>query len=154
MFIPVVYAQCPVCVVTVGGGLFLAKWLGIDDILASIWLSGLNTAIAFWIASGVKSKILKNGWMWSLAFFILTIGYLAYSKQIGHPGNTFLGIDRVLFGTIIGYLVSLLAISVDKLLRKTHKGKVYFPYQKVIIPLVSFIVVSGVFAILIEFIHR
>jgi len=55
-----VYAQCPVCVITVGGGLILAKKLGIDDLLVSIWLSGFNTAIAFWIASGIKKKIFNN----------------------------------------------------------------------------------------------
>ena len=85
-----VYAQCPVCIITVGGGLILAKKLGIDDLLVSIWLSGLNTAIAFWIASGIKKKNLNNPVLWSLGFYVMTIGYLSYTKQINHPGNKFL----------------------------------------------------------------
>lgn len=154
MFINTVYAQCPVCVVTVGGGLFLAKKLGIDDLLVSIWLSGLNTAIAFWFASSMKNKILKNGFGWSLGFFIMTIGYLVYSKQIGHRGNTFLGFDKVMVGMFVGYAVSLLAIYCDKLLRKKNNGKVYFPYQKVIVPFVSFLLTTGAFALLIKLIQR
>ena len=30
MLIPIIHAQCPVCIVTVGGGLFIAKKLGVD----------------------------------------------------------------------------------------------------------------------------
>lgn len=155
MLVNTVYAQCPVCVVTVGGGLFIAKKLGIDDLLVSIWLSGLNTAIAFWFASSFKKgKILKNGWAWSLAFFVLTIGYLAYSKQIGHRGNTFLGVDKVIFGMTLGYAVSLAAILIDRFLRTKNNGKVFFPYQKVVVPLVSFILTSGIFSLLIKTIRR
>lgn len=141
-FVKTVYAQCPVCVITVGGGLILAKKLGIDDLLVSIWLSGLNTAIAFWIASGIKKKIINNPVLWSLGFYGMTIVYLIYSKQMNHPGNKFLGIDKVFFGITVGGLVAMSAILVDKILRKTNKNKVYFRYQKVVIPLVLLILTT------------
>lgn len=145
-----VYAQCPVCVVTVGGGLFIAKKLGIDDLLVSIWLSGLNTALAFWFANSMKNRLLKNGYGWSLAFFLLTVGYLVYSKQAGHTGNTFLGIDKIVFGMALGYVVSLLAISFDKFLRTRNNGKVFFPYQKVVVPIASFLLTTGIFSLLVK----
>jgi len=148
MFTPV-YAQCPVCVITVGGGLILAKKLGIDDLLVSIWLSGLNTAIAFWIASGIKKKIVNNPIFWSLGFYALTIVYLAYTKQMNHPGNKFLGIDKIVFGMTVGMFTAMLAISIDKLLRKSNKNKVYFPYQKVVVPLVLLILTTIFFKLLI-----
>lgn len=144
-----VYAQCPVCVITVGGGLIIAKKLGIDDLLVSIWLSGFNTAIAFWIASGIRKKIINNPILWSLGFYAMTIGYLAYTKQINHPGNMFLGIDKVFFGMTIGLLLALAAIGIDKFLRKTNKNKVYFPYQKVIVPLVLLILTTIFFKFLL-----
>ena len=150
-----VYAQCPVCVVTVGGGLFLAKKLGIDDLLVSLWLSGLNTALAYWFANSVKKfKYLKNGFAWSLAFYILTIGYLVYSKQIGHRGNTFLGIDKVVFGMTFGYILSLGSIFIDKLIRRKNGGKVLFFYQKVIIPFVMLVVSTVAFFFLIKIYRR
>jgi hypothetical protein len=148
MFTPV-YAQCPVCVITVGGGLIIAKKLGIDDLLVSIWLSGLNTAIAFWIASGIKRKIVNNPILWSLGFYIMTIGYLVFTKQINHPRNTFLGIDKVFFGMTLGLFLALLSIGVDRLLRKTNKNKVYFPYQKVVVPLVLLILTTIIFKFLL-----
>ena len=148
MFTPV-YAQCPVCVITVGGGLILAKKLGIDDLLVSIWLSGLNTAIAFWIASGIKKKIFNNPILWSLGFYAMTIAYLVFSKQINHPGNNFLGVDKVLFGMTVGLFTAMLAIGLDKLLRKTNKNKVYFPYQKVVVPLVLLILMTIFFKFLL-----
>ncbi len=30
-FVKAAYAQCPVCIITVGGGMLLAQKLGIDD---------------------------------------------------------------------------------------------------------------------------
>lgn len=36
MFAKSVYATCPVCLVAVGGGLWIAEKLGIDDLIVSI----------------------------------------------------------------------------------------------------------------------
>lgn len=147
---PVVYANCPVCIVTVGGGLYLAKKLGIDDLLVSIWLSGLNSAIAYWIASNMKNKLLKNGFGWATVFFILTIGYLVYTNQIGHTGNSILGIDKIIVGMTLGFVVFVKAVFLDALLRKKNKGRVFFPYQKVIIPLLLLIITTAISMILIS----
>ena len=154
MFIPSAYAQCPVCVITVGGGLFIAKKLGIDDLLVSIWLSGLNTAIAFWFASVMKNRLLKNGYGWSVAFFVLTVGSLVYTKQIGHVGNTYLGVDKILVGLTVGFAISLIAILIDRLIRIKNKGKVLFYYQKVIIPLVLLIITTGIFKYLVTIFRK
>jgi len=53
---------------------------------------------------------------------------------IGHLDNTLWGIDKIVFGTVIGTVLFILSIFIDKLLRTKNNGKVYFPYQKVIIP--------------------
>ena len=140
-FIRPVYAQCPVCIVTVGGGLLIAKKLGIDDLLVSLWISGLNTAIAFWMASKVKTKILSNPLLWSIGFYLLTLVYLVFSKQVGHQNNVFLGMDKIIFGMTVGLFISLAAIFTDKLIRYKNKGKVLFYYQKVIIP-IGFLLIS------------
>jgi len=154
MFIPPVYAQCPVCVVTVGGGLFIAKKLGIDDLLVSIWLSALNTAIAFWFASFMKNKLLKNGFGWAIAFYLLTVGTLFFTKQIGHKYNTFLGTDKVVAGMTIGFIISLAAIIVDRIIRIKNKGKVLFYYQKVVIPVATLFLTTLIFMYIMKFIKR
>lgn len=154
LFIRPVYAQCPVCVVTVGGGLFIAKKLGIDDLLVSIWLSGLNTALAFWIASAMKRKVLNSGWLWSFALYVFTLVYVMMTKQTGHRGNTFLGVDKIIFGMTLGFIVSLGAVITDKLIRQNNNGKVRFYYQKVIIPICFFLLTTGIFSLLITSIKQ
>jgi|DewCreStandDraft_4_1066084.scaffolds.fasta_scaffold00426_77 hypothetical protein len=136
IFVQDAYANCPVCIITVSGGLFLAKQLGIDDFLVSIWISGLNTAVAFFIASKIKDKRANKPFIWTFFFYLLTIFYLFYTKQIGHPQNQLLGIDKVFFGLTTGLLIFFAANWFDGKLRAIHGGKVFFHYQKVIIPLV------------------
>lgn len=141
-FIKPVYAQCPVCVVTVGGGLFIAKKFGIDDLLVAIWISGLNTVIAFWMGKLIKKKILNNPLLWSLFLYISTLLYFYFSHQLGVKGNVFLGIDKVILGMTIGMLIVFLAVFIDKLIRYKNGGKVMVYYQKVIIPVVLLILVT------------
>lgn len=148
--VPGVYAQCPVCIVTVGGGLLIAKKLGIDDLLVAIWISALNTALSFWIARSMKQRVLKNPLLWTFGLFITSVAYLYFSKQIGHPTNKLWGLDKVMFGMVIGLVVSLVAIGIDQLLRRTHNGKVYFPYQKVIVPLLLLIASTFACSILLS----
>lgn len=151
--VPEVYAQCPVCIVTVGGGLLIAKKLGIDDLLVAIWISGLNTALSFWIARSMKIKWLRSPLLWTGGFYLTSIAYLWFSKQIGHLGNTFWGIDKIIFGLSLGLVVSLVAIGIDQLLRKTHGGKVYFPYQKVVVPLLLLMASTLIFKMLLPIKH-
>ena len=149
MFVQPVYANCPICIITVSGGLFIAKKLGIDDLLISIWIGGLNTAIAFWIASGIKKKILNNPYLWTILFYIFAIVYLLITKQIGHPKNTFLGIDKIFFGMTVGLLVFVFSAFIDKLIRKKNNNKVLFYYQKVIIPFLFLFVTTILFKIIL-----
>lgn len=151
MFIHEVYAQCPVCIVTVGGGLFIAKKLGIDDLLTALWISGLNTAVSFWFVSFIKKpKVLKNPLIWTAIMFFTTFIYLATTKQMYHKNSTFLHIDKVLVGLVVGMAVWLLGIGIDKLIRKHNNGKVLFFYQKVIVPLFLLVATTGLFAVLIK----
>jgi hypothetical protein len=135
-----VYASCPVCVITVGGGLLLAKKLGIDDLLVSIWISGLNTAIAFWFATSLKKKILNNPILWSIGFYLLTIGYLWYSKQL---------VNKVFLGLTVGLVVFFLAMLTDKALRQKKNGKILFYYQKVVIPIVYLSLATLIFKLML-----
>lgn len=151
MFISTVHAQCPICVVTVGGGLLIAKKLGIDNLLTAIWIAGLNVAISFWFVSFVKKPVLlKNPFIWTVFLFGSTYWYLAITNQMYHKNDTFMHIDKVLMGLVIGTLVWLLGIGLDKLIRRVNNNKVLFPYQKVIIPFFLLITTTGIFSILIK----
>ena len=140
-----VLANCPVCIVTVGGGLFIAQRLGIDDLIITLWISGLNTALAFFMASKFKKpKIIKNGYLWSILFYLTTIYYFYSTHQAG-IGNNLFGIDKTLLGLSLGVIVFFVSIFLDKYFRQQNKGKVLFYYQKVIIPLGLLLFVSMIF---------
>jgi hypothetical protein len=143
-----VSANCPVCIVTVGGGLLIAEKLGIDPLLVSIWISGLNTALAFYFASFIKRKPFNHPYLWSFLFFITTVFYLWYTEQ-AFLGINFWGIDKSLFGLSLGLLTFFLSRMADSYLRFTHQGHVAFPYQKVILPFIFLLIVTLWFKFLI-----
>jgi len=133
------FAQCPVCVVTVGGGMLLAKKFGVDDFLVSIWISALNTAISFWVATGMREKSLKpkflhNPWIFSFLMFATTIAYFQFTDQLGHPANKLLGMDKVLFGQTLGMFVMFIGNFIYGFTKYRNGGKTLFPYAKVVFP--------------------
>lgn len=71
--------MCPACVIAIGGGLLLAKKLGVNDLV------------------------------------------------------------------LIGLLTVFLSLFTDKLLRKINHGKVFFPYQKVVVPIILLLLVILIF---------
>ncbi len=139
LFLPYVFprptfAQCPVCVVTVGGGMLLAKKLGIDDFLVSVWISALNTVISFWLAPKIKIKYLNHPLILSLLMYFLTLAYFHFSSQLGLPGNRLFGVDKIILGQTLGLLSITLGNLSYLYLKKRNGGKTVFPYAKVVFP--------------------
>ena len=144
------YAQCPVCIVTVGGGMFLAKKLGVDDFLVSLWISGLNTAISFWLAPKIKNRILGSPIIFSFLMLGLTLFYFIYTDQIGSPTNKILILDKIIFGQILGLLIMFLGIFIDRKSRKLNGDKILFPYQKVVFPVGLLLIFTLLFKLIFK----
>jgi hypothetical protein len=140
------YAVCPVCTIAVGAGLGLSRWLGIDDTVSGLWVGGLILSSSLWLIDWINKKkpnILNTKYnipiillMYAIVFIPLWLG-----KTIGHPYNRILGIDKLVFGTIVGSLVFLGAVWLDKKVR-TVKGHQLFSYQRVVFPVVSLVIAS------------
>jgi len=142
------FAQCPVCIVTVGGGMFLADRLGIDDFLVSLWISGLNVAISFWLATKIKNRVLGNPVILSFLMYALTLSYFIFSHQTGIVSNKLFGLDKIIFGQTLGLFIWFLGIFVDRYSRKLHGGKILFPYQKVVFPVGILIILTILFKVI------
>jgi hypothetical protein len=140
-----VSAQCPVCIVTVGGGMFLADRLGIDDFLVSLWISGLNVAISFWLAPKIKNRFFGNPVILSFLMYGLTLSYFIFTQQTGSQFNKILGLDKIIFGQTIGLFIWFLGIFIDRHSRRLNGGKILFPYQKVIFPISLLIILTFLF---------
>jgi len=109
----------------------------------------LIVSAALWLSDFLaKKKILKPIWREILSlilFYLLTIPFLYWGKMIGVRGNTFLGVDKIIFGIAVGSFVFLLGVFLDKFLRKINDGKVFIYYQKVILPILFLTIISLVF---------
>ena len=76
-----------------------------------------------------------------LFWYGLTLVPLQLTGIMGHPFNTILGIDKILFGTAVGSVFFLLGIWADKKVRE-KRGKQLFLYQKVVFPVVALAIIS------------
>lgn len=141
LFLPTsIYAVCPVCTIAVGAGLGISKALGIDDAVTSIWIGGLILSISFWTVDWLNKKgyfkKIKNthlNYCVIATWYALTLGPLYFSKLIGIPYNSIWGIDKIIFGTILGSIAFLFGKWLDKKQREKY-GKQFFQYQKVVFP--------------------
>lgn len=136
---------CPVCVVAIGAGLGLSRWLGIDDVISSIWIGALLTALILWTLMWLKKKkwdFLDDGVVITLAYILLTYIPLYYAGIVGQPLNKIWGLDKILFGSTVGTIAFFLGHWVNLYLKNKNNGKARFPYQKVICPFASLIIAS------------
>jgi hypothetical protein len=141
---PSVKAVCPICTIAVGAGLGLSRYLGIDDAVSSLWIGGLILSVAFWSIDWLKKKNVKFKYRDVLAFVFwygITLIPLQLTGIIGHPFNTILGIDKIVFGTAVGSIFFLLGVWADKKVRLI-RGKQLFPFQKVVFPVISLAIIS------------
>ena len=139
------YAVCPVCTVVILGGVELSRYLGVDDTVSGVWVGGLTVSMGLWTINWLE----KKGWRFKLdipiiilAYYTIVIWPLHEWKIIGNPRNMIFGFDRLLFGTLIGGMVFAVAVVVHEMLKKKNKNKSYFPYQRVVIPVLSLLVTS------------
>lgn len=138
-------AVCPVCAVAVGAGLGLSRWLGVDDLITGTWVGGFLVTISWWTIDWLNKKQIKfkgRKILITLAYYLLTIVPLYLMGIIGHPFNQFCGVDKLLFGIIIGSIGFFVGTLLNLWLKKKNQGKAYFPFQKVVLPVAMLILIS------------
>jgi hypothetical protein len=132
-----IHAICPVCTVAVGAGLGLSRYFGIDDLITSLWIGGIIVSTIFWIIDWLgkrNKKSTKINILTTIITYALVLIPLYFSGIIGNQYNTYLNIDKVLFGTIIGSIAFTIGAQLHFLLKQKNGNKVFIPFQKVIIP--------------------
>lgn len=147
--------MCPVCTIAVGAGIGLSRWLGVDDLISGLWIGGLIVSLIgmtiLWLNKQAcfrwrsNKKNLKNNLLRLLIIFLyyfLIIGPLYWTKVIGAPCNHLWGLDRIVWGIIIGSVVFLISYAFHLWLKKKNQNKVFFPFQKVVIPVIFLVIAS------------
>ena len=142
--------MCPVCTVGVVAGLGLSRWLKIDDAISGLWIGALILALAIWfwrwLYQKKAQKPLSALLLLVVAFWLLTFLPLNYAGILENCRPLW-GMNRLILSSIIGVLVALLGILLDKDIRAGKKGKAAFPYQKVVLPLTLLLLASLMMAL-------
>lgn len=138
-------AFCPVCTIAVGAGLGFAKYLGIDDFISGLWIGGLLLSVSLWTIDWLKKR------KWNFKFYKIVTFLLFYglvvipfitSGTIGSAYNKLWGMDKVAFGMTVGTIGFILGMFISSKLSAKFGGKVLFPFQKVVIPITTLILLS------------
>ncbi len=140
MFVKPVFATCPVCVVAVGGGLAIAERLGVDTLIAAVWIGALITSVA---------TAFKNKLRGTIIFYLLTLGFLKLQGKLNNPYCKIWGVCKIWLGITVGTVVFWLGVLFDRWLRTKNDGKVFFPFQKVACPLIAVLLFTLIFNFLI-----
>lgn len=147
-------AVCPVCVVAVGAGLGLSRYLGIDDTITGLWIGGLTVAMIMWTINWARPKIKKTKLqsIWNtiifLGYYALIAWPLTTQNFIGHPLNTIWGIDKILLGIGLGSVIFYGMSEFYLYLKKENGGRAHFPFQKVAMPFGTLAFFSLIFYLL------
>lgn len=147
-------AVCPVCTAAVIGGLGLSRLLGIDDSVSGVWVGGLILSLSFWTVDWINRKgyfkkfLAKVGigvqiLISFILYYLITFVPMFATDFIGHPINKIWGIDKLVFGSVIGTGVFLLGVYLDKKQRKIY-GKQFFEFQRVVFPVVALLAASAI----------
>lgn len=132
-----VQAICPVCTIVIGAGLGLSRWLKIDDTVSGIWIGALIVSSTGWFLNWLKKKQWSFKWdrfVVPMAFYCLILLPLYWMEIAGHPHNKFCGLDKLMFGIIVGSIIFVLGVLSHNLLKRRNNGKPFFPLQKVLVP--------------------
>jgi len=160
------YAHCPLCVGGAAIGLSVARFFGIDDAITGVWLAAFIGAISFWFDSWLAKKIKVKPRILRPVIYIVLFGLTIWSFYAlndymiskvrfylinTHAGQIF-GLDKLTFGVISGGILFYLVDALDTFIIKRN-GKVYFPYQKIVVSLGSILVLSlGIYILMNYFI--
>jgi hypothetical protein len=140
------YAMCPVCTVAVAAGVGLSRYLGVDDTVAGVWIGALIISSAMWTVNWLAKKKITfpmSNLIMTVLYFLIIVGPMYWKDLIGHPLNKIVGIDKLLFGSLLGIATFIFAVLLHNFLKKRHGGKSYFDFQRVVIPLSSLIIASA-----------
>lgn len=137
---------CPVCTIAVAAGVGVLREFGVSDLLTGIWFGALIISSIMWFIDWLNRKnvhFLFRKILVIISFYLIFIWPLYHWKIMGNVNNQIFGMDKLLFGVIIGTIVFILAVLADKYLRKINETKPLIKWQKVIVPLV-FLIISTI----------
>ncbi|MFA6423338.1 MAG: hypothetical protein WCW17_02695 [Patescibacteria group bacterium] len=141
-------AFCPVCSVTLVAGLGISEYYHIDDTVSGLWIGALTMSMVIWTVNWLDKKSIKFMFrkIFVLLFYYLSILIPLYLYHfIGKGFNKIWGMDKLTLSITIGSIIIIISYYFHNYLRAKNNNKVYFPFQKTIIPVSLIIIASLIF---------
>ncbi len=144
-------AVCPVCTIAIGAGLEGMRILGVKDVLTGIWAGGLTVSLIGWTANYMRKHGVKNIFWYILnpvVYIALLMGvYFVPSENpiVKWWDNCMWGIDQFLLGILVGAATFIIMELWYMRIKRNNGGHALFPFQKVVMPFVGLLVMTGVF---------
>ncbi|MDP3026242.1 MAG: hypothetical protein Q8N63_00930 [Nanoarchaeota archaeon] len=157
--VPLVSAHCPLCAAAAGAGIGIARWAGVDDSIVGLFLGAFIVSLGLWFNNMLKKRKVNipiQKILLIFASFLLTIIplYLAgiiknfaivkSLPELSMLGFEVFGIDKLLFGTIIGVIFVGFSFSLSDYIKKLN-GKVLFHYQGILFMIFTLLILTEVF---------
>ena len=143
-FLKEVSAHCPLCTGAVVAGAIGAKYLGLDITILGIFVGAFAISLGLWISRKIKNYFKYQSTLILTSSFFLTIApSLAFIKDMTYISllSKVFFVNKLLIGSIIGALVTLLAYKIHNHIKLKH-GKVLFPYQGIVLTVLLLILSS------------
>jgi hypothetical protein len=146
-------AVCPICTIVVGAGVGLSRWLGIDDTITGLWVGGLTVSLILWTIDWLSKKNIRFKGIkiiTILGYYLLIVVPLYFAGFLGNPQNSLLcfcgfHFDKLILGIIVGSFGFWFGASWYYYLKEKNKGRAYFPFQKVVMPVAPLIILTIIF---------
>ncbi len=155
--IQAVHAHCPLCTGAAIGGIALARIFGVDDSIVGIFIGAFIVSTALWFSKILQKRKLKfplQDELFVAASFLMMVVPLYAANVItsfdmvrsmpAHHaifGLGVFGIDKLLFGIIIGTIGVWLALLLSDGIKEA-RGKSLWPFQGISFVLIASIVMS------------
>ena len=156
-----VLAHCPLCTTGAAVGIGFTRTYGVDDSIVGLFIGALIASSALWFNKWFKKKIdfpLQTLLLMIISFLLITVPFyykgiiidFAMVKSIpevhgmtgfGVLGLANLGVDKLLFGMILGTLAIWSVFALSDRIKKIN-GKVLFPYQGMVFMIIALAVLS------------
>lgn len=154
---PLASAQCPVCAIGAAAGVGLARWLGIDDTISGLWVGGMMVALVAWTINWFnrknihfKGRIILTTLVYYVVFLYVPL-YL-WTDLLNNPLNTMFGYNKFFIGTIVGSIVFFAMNVWYQRIKRKNAGHAWFPFQKVVWPVGSLLLLSLILFPLMKYI--
>lgn len=148
-----ILAVCPLCVIAVTGGIELSRMLKINDAITGLWIGGLAIALIYWTLDFLNKKNInfpfKN--IFIILIWYILIFYSIYFSKI--ESKNILNLQFLTYlnlGIILGSFAFWFGALTYDFLKQKNNGKAYFPFQKVVMPILPILILSLILYFLLK----